>query len=151
MNNYSYHCTAEISIKDSYFILAEIMGDAPCSCIKYKDFKSAWEGACKWVGGRIDKIKLIKEYMDSNLKCPTCGSIYIKGHFQAHVGRWDENGKPCYLEDGREKWTTKRLRTNCNLTPDKIQILIVPPSDPTWFTCNMCNTDFDEFENIYKK
>ena len=65
-----------------------------------------------------------------------------------HVGRWDENGKVCYREDGDEKWTTRKFREENNLKPDSFQILVVPPIDLTWNTCKMCNTDFDENGNV---
>ena len=84
--------------------------------------------------------------INSELKCPTCGSMQIKSHYQLHVGRGEDG-----LTNGQkdEFWTTRKFREENNLQPDKVQILLVPDNDDTWYTCKACNTEFDNEGNKY--
>lgn len=83
-----------------------------------------------------------------NNECPVCGSYQIQEHYCLHVGRWNCDGTINRCDNG-EKWTTKKFREGNDLEPDSRQILIVPPKDPTWKTCMMCGTEFDEDGKIY--
>ena len=71
--------------------------------------------------------------MNSDLKCPSCGSYDIKQAHQLHIGR---------SLDGTLNWTTRKYRDANNVKYDTIQSLVVPPLDD-WFRCNMCNSEFD--------
>ena len=79
------------------------------------------------------------------IQCPYCHSFDIKEHYQMHIGYHlpENRGRPA-------NWTTRKFRTQQNVQPDAVLILINGPMDDTWHSCNMCGVEFDDCGKIYQ-
>ena len=79
------------------------------------------------------------------LTCPRCHSHDIKQHYQLHIGYYEPENRGLPVV-----WTTRKFRSERNIGADRGQILIVPPIDETWMSCNMCGVEFDDNGEIYR-
>ena len=48
------------------------------------------------------------------------------------------------------KDTTRKQRETMKREPDRVQQLYCHPHDPTWYGCILCNSEFDENDNVYE-